>query len=85
MHLLSNSLMLAGLGGPMEAKYGSWRIAVLAALSVFGGNLFRCGLRGAGLLNACTPAWLPLIASCTPGLTKSCACSAPHPAPPAAL
>ena len=41
MHLLSNCLLLAGLGGQMEAKYGSWRIAVLAALSVFGGNLFR--------------------------------------------
>ena len=41
MHLLSNSLMLVGLMGQMEAKYGSWRILVLTVLSVAGGNLFR--------------------------------------------
>ena len=43
VHMFSNGLMLAGLGGQMEAKYGSWRIAALTALSVLGGNLFRWG------------------------------------------
>ena len=40
-HLLSNLLLLLGLSGQMEMKYGSWRLAVLTALSIVGGNLFR--------------------------------------------
>lgn len=41
VHLLSNSLMLAGFGWQVECKHGTWRIAALAVLAALAGGLLR--------------------------------------------
>ena len=43
VHLITNSLMLAGFGGQLERKFGSWRVLLLAALAGLAGYLVRCG------------------------------------------
>lgn len=46
VHLITNSLMLAGFGGQLECKHGTWRVVLLAVLSGLAGNLLRCGGSG---------------------------------------
>lgn len=48
VHLLSNSLMLAGFSLQLERKHGTWRVAALAVLAALAGNLLRCVGRGCG-------------------------------------
>lgn len=40
-HLLSNGLVLLAFGWQLEAKYGTWRVALLAVLAALGGGLLR--------------------------------------------
>lgn len=42
VHLITNSLMLAGFGGQLECKFGTWRVLLLAALAGLAGNFVRC-------------------------------------------